>query len=152
TGPAWRRCAGPGRSPAVGASAADAGARWPCRLGCPRRAWVIAARCPTIAAMLIRALIVLLLVINLGVALWWGLRPVPPAPSLPAPPPGVATLQLVTESKSAPGNIAAPMVPAKPEISQCASFGPFSTAPSLEQARVALEPLVLQSQIGRAHV
>lgn len=101
--------------------------------------------------MLIRALIVLLLVINLGVALWWGLRPVPPAPSLPAPPPGVATLQLVTESKSAPGNIAAPMAPAKPEISQCASFGPFSTAPSLEQARVALEPLVLQSRARREY-
>ena len=49
--------------------------------------------------MLIRALVVLLLVLNLGVALWWALRP-PVSAQVTASEPaaGVATLQLVSET------------------------------------------------------
>jgi len=45
--------------------------------------------------MIVRALIVLLAVLNLGVATWWLLRPEPSAPAVPQPPAGVATLELV---------------------------------------------------------
>jgi hypothetical protein len=47
--------------------------------------------------MLIRAAIVLLLVLNLGVAAWWVLHDVPPAPAVPQPS-GVPRLQLLDES------------------------------------------------------
>src|SRR5690606_7982681 len=130
---------------------ADAGARRPRALGRPRRAWVIAAGCPTIAAMLIRALIVLLLVINLGVALWWGLRPAPSTPSLPSPAPGVATLQLVSEGNGRPDPVAAPVASIEQEVSQCASFGPFKDTSELEQAQAALGSLVLQSRTRREY-
>ncbi|KRA17623.1 SPOR domain-containing protein [Lysobacter sp. Root604] len=47
--------------------------------------------------MLVRALLVLLLMLNLGVTAWWGLRArvSPPAPD--APPLGIARLQLLSE-------------------------------------------------------
>lgn len=52
--------------------------------------------------MLIRALIVLLLVLNLGVAAWWLSRPMTPAsPPLPAQPAGVPRLQLSGEPGAA---------------------------------------------------
>lgn len=50
--------------------------------------------------MLTRALIVVLAILNVGVALWWMLRG-DPAPALPATPSGVAQLQLL-DSPSAP--------------------------------------------------
>ncbi|MBU8975740.1 SPOR domain-containing protein [Lysobacter sp. MMG2] len=63
--------------------------------------------------MLARALVVLLLVLNLGVAAWWTLR-APPAPA-PAfvPPSDVARLQLVSEK---PG--AKPAAPAPAPVAQ----------------------------------
>lgn len=51
-----------------------------------------------ILSMFARALIVLLLVLNLGVAVWWLLRPEPAAPGLPAHPAGVPRLQLLREA------------------------------------------------------
>lgn len=48
--------------------------------------------------MLTRALIVLLLVLNLGVAAWWWLRPPPPVSPPPAQPAGVPLLRLVGEA------------------------------------------------------
>ncbi|MCC8446642.1 SPOR domain-containing protein, partial [Xanthomonas translucens pv. translucens] len=49
--------------------------------------------------MLFRALLVVLTILNLGVALWWATQPQTPAPApLPALPAGVATLQLVPAS------------------------------------------------------
>ncbi|UKE50704.1 SPOR domain-containing protein [Xanthomonas translucens] len=53
--------------------------------------------------MLVRALLVVLTILNLGVALWWATQPQTPAPApLPALPAGVATLQLVPASVAAP--------------------------------------------------
>jgi len=49
--------------------------------------------------MLVRALIVLLTALNLGVAAWWIARPAPPAPVADTLPPGVARLRLVDEGK-----------------------------------------------------
>ena len=70
--------------------------------------------------MLIRAAIVLLLVLNLGVAAWWVLHDAPPAPAVPQPS-GVPRLQLLDESTpagdDAPGNqarTASSAVPAAP--------------------------------------
>ena len=75
--------------------------------------------------MLIRALIVLLLVLNLGVGLWWATRPTPVPPATDDPPRGVARLQLVSERGDRP-----PVLPAAaaPVISQCVRFGPFTEA------------------------
>ncbi|MGH8074449.1 MAG: hypothetical protein ACREO4_10300 [Lysobacter sp.] len=101
--------------------------------------------------MLIRALIVLLLVINLGVALWWGLRPAPSAPSLSSPVPGVESLQLVTESEASSGTAVAPVAPVEQEVSQCASFGPFKDTSELQQAQGSLGSLVLQSRTRREY-
>ncbi|MGH8025474.1 MAG: SPOR domain-containing protein, partial [Pseudoxanthomonas sp.] len=58
--------------------------------------------------MLIRALIVLLIVLNVGVAAWWISRPEALPPALPAQPAGVARLQLLSES----GKTAAALPPA----------------------------------------
>ncbi|MDR6675365.1 SPOR domain-containing protein [Xanthomonas sp. 1678] len=61
--------------------------------------------------MLVRALLVVLTILNLGVALWWATQPQTPAPApLPTPPAGVATLQLVPASQAVPQ--AAPLAPA----------------------------------------
>ncbi|MCW0398794.1 hypothetical protein NB688_000608 [Xanthomonas sacchari] len=60
--------------------------------------------------MLVRALLVVLTILNLGVAVWWAMQPpTPPAVPMPAVPAGVATLQLVNE---APAPAAAPTAPA----------------------------------------
>ncbi|MCW0379986.1 hypothetical protein NB697_002832 [Xanthomonas sacchari] len=49
--------------------------------------------------MLVRALLVVLTILNLGVAVWWAMQPpTPPAVPMPAVPAGVATLQLVNEA------------------------------------------------------
>lgn len=71
--------------------------------------------------MLVRALIVLLTALNLGVAAWWIARPAPPPPpaeeTLPL---GVARLQLADEGKrgavppAAPARTAAPLTELKP--------------------------------------
>lgn len=61
--------------------------------------------------MLIRTLIVLLVVLNLGVAAWWITQP-PAAPLPPAPmPAGVARLQLMGEAAPGPPTTAAPTPP-----------------------------------------
>jgi len=63
--------------------------------------------------MLARALVVLLLVLNLGVAAWWTLRAPPtPAPAF-VPPTDVARLQLVSEKRPAPSAAPTP-APATP--------------------------------------
>ncbi|WP_295840778.1 SPOR domain-containing protein [uncultured Xanthomonas sp.] len=60
--------------------------------------------------MLVRALLVVLTILNLGVAVWWAMQPpTPPSVPMPAVPAGVATLQLVNE---APAPAAAPTAPA----------------------------------------
>jgi len=98
--------------------------------------------------MLTRALIVLLLALNLGVALWWLLRDEPAPPAAPAPPAGVAQLQLVepAPSPAAPPPAASPLpaaasasaVPAAMPAS-CARFGPYDDAQALAVAAQRLK-------------
>src|SRR4051794_17888216 len=91
--------------------------------------------------MLIRALVLLLLVLNLGVALWWTLgdRSGQAAPA--DLPPGVERLQLVTATGPA---APAPEAPTNRPVVQCASFGPFRSASmaGVADQRVQAEGLV----------
>lgn len=116
--------------------------------------------------MFARALIVLLLILNLGVAAWWLLRADPPA-SLPEPhPAGVPRLQLVSELPAgARARVAAPSAedpippaPVRPgaapdagaaslidqraqpaaTAARCYSFGPFPDAASAAAAQAKL--------------
>lgn len=64
--------------------------------------------------MLVRALIVLLTALNLGVAGWWIARSAPPPPAEEALPLGVARLQLADEDKRAPPPPAASAQPTAP--------------------------------------
>ena len=91
--------------------------------------------------MLTRALIVLLLVLNLGVALWWINRPAPAAPAVEPLPPGVHRLQLVSELPARPE---APPPVAAAVVDRCLRFGPFATAAEAGAAREQLAPRVIQ--------
>lgn len=106
--------------------------------------------------MLPRALIVLLLVLNAGVATWWILRE-PPAPPAPvALPPGVARLQLVSEGPRPAASRAAPAPatepgpvdgnsagsPAAQPVQQCFAFGPFASRQLADGAAARLRPMV----------
>lgn len=88
--------------------------------------------------MLIRALIVLLVVLNLGVAAWWLTRPaVAPIAIAAAAPEGVARLQLLSEATPAAAPAAAVVVPA---IAQAASTEPVSeTVPAVTAATPELQ-------------
>lgn len=95
--------------------------------------------------MLIRALIVLLVVLNLGAAAWWLTRPAPvpePEPALPA---GVARLQLADES--APAATSATSAVAAPAIASCFSLGPYTSQAAAEQARAATAGQLLQVRL-----
>ncbi len=113
--------------------------------------------------MPVRALVVLLVVLNLGVAAWWALR-APPAPAAaPESPAGVARLQLVSEvatkaapATTAPAVVAPPEKPATPTPppmatvasapeaappapTQCYSFGPFAEVAAAQNAQSVLQ-------------
>jgi hypothetical protein len=112
--------------------------------------------------MLVRALIVLLLVLNAGVASWWIARDPAPAPAPAEPTPGVARLQLVGEATSAaataqtpaaasiatatppPAVVAttAPGLTTAPAAQHCFSFGPFASKQAAQTASAKLQPLV----------
>jgi len=97
--------------------------------------------------MLVRALIVLLACMNLGVAAWWLLHAEAQARPLPANEPGIATLTLHSEA----GAGALPRRPAveAPVLSVaavCQSIGPFESAPGLRKAMDALLPKVERIQ------
>jgi cell division septation protein DedD len=112
--------------------------------------------------MLSRALIVLLIVLNAGVALWWATRPSPAgrqaesrdgiATALPA---GVARLQLLREAPqgalarapAAPPAAAVDMIEpdGATEVAtapRCFSIGPFDDPQALAAARTQLQPQV----------
>jgi hypothetical protein len=92
--------------------------------------------------MLIRALIVLLIALNLGAAAWWITRPAPVPVAPPPQPEGVARLQLLGERKAGPvvaatvpaiANVTAESPATEPvaevapaEVAQCFSLGPFA--------------------------
>lgn len=107
--------------------------------------------------MLIRALIVLLIVLNVGVAAWWISRPEPSPSALPAQPEGVPKLQLLSESGKttapAPAQAPAPVVPpavvvaAEPATpAQCFSVGPFADQAAANSAATRID-----SQITRGN-
>lgn len=113
--------------------------------------------------MLTRALIVLLLVLNLGVAAWWLLRAPATVPG-PAHPAGVPRLQLLSEAplpsrpadpvvvvQASPADQAEPPADeaseAEPEPAQrCYALGPFGTAEAASAAQNALAPWVERAQ------
>lgn len=95
--------------------------------------------------MLIRALIVLLVVLNLGVAAWWLTRPAVAPTAIAAAPEGIARLQLLSEAMPAATPAAAVETPAVAQAAsaelvpepvpavavatpalQCFSLGPFN--------------------------
>lgn len=86
--------------------------------------------------MLIRALIVLLVALNLGVAAWWVLRDAPPPPAPEPLPAGVMRLQLADEVPAGvPPAVARPAVAAR----QCFSLGPFEDTLAATRARERLD-------------
>lgn len=109
--------------------------------------------------MFTRALIVLLIVLNLGVAAWWALRPVPHVAADTALA-GVPKLQLAGERKS-PLPAAAPVTtpasttittPVPVEIAKqddaprCFRFGPFADAASADAAAAKLRASVQKAK------
>lgn len=101
--------------------------------------------------MLIRALIVLLVVLNLGAAAWWLTRPTPepvPPADLPA---GVARLQLVDEDAPAASATPSPAPATTPRVpAVCFSLGPFTSEAAATQARGALGADLLRVQLREA--
>ncbi|MFD0738917.1 SPOR domain-containing protein [Lysobacter koreensis] len=108
--------------------------------------------------MFARALIVLLLVLNLGVAAWWLARAPMPPPEVPEPALGVARLQLPGE---APGGVATTAMPLPPTGGsapqtaaalpaarpQCHSFGPYDNDQAAVAAQARLQPLTLRIDV-----
>ena len=112
--------------------------------------------------MLSRALIVLLIVLNAGVALWWATRPVPiPAQAADersdGQDSGIARLQLLREvprsalalrpapAPALPPPAAAAAATAEASIAQrCYAIGPFTEAATLAAARAQLQPQVAE--------
>ncbi len=96
--------------------------------------------------MLIRALIVLLIALNLGAAAWWISRPAPQPRVLPEQPAGVARLQLLGESGVAAAKAAPPVaVPAPAAASTPAGTAPIE-ATSTEAAPVPLAATAAAAQ------
>ena len=109
--------------------------------------------------MVTRALLILLLVLNVGVATWWATRTSPSLPTAAEPPPGVARLQLVGEASGAvaamvpmatpaaaavqPDAVASPAaaVAVDSPAPQCFSFGPFTDGQAVIAAQARLQPL-----------
>ncbi|MEF9419714.1 SPOR domain-containing protein [Xanthomonas citri] len=76
--------------------------------------------------MYVRALIVVLIVLNAGVALWWALQPPPAPPSAPPQPSGVARLELLPTATGAGGAV----LPAAAHTGSGSAAESASTAPA----------------------
>lgn len=88
--------------------------------------------------MLARALIVLLLMLNLGVAAWWALQPPPQLPKVEQPQ-GVARLQLLSELPRHPA------MRQRPKTSSPPSVGPATTAATQTPAEATISKTVESS-------
>ena len=99
--------------------------------------------------MFLRALILLLACMNVGVAAWWLLHREAQARPLPAIEPGIASLTLYSESDRAKLPVppaAANAAPALATGAVCLSLGPFETSAELRRAMDALLPKVERIQ------
>jgi len=98
----------------------------------------------------LRAIILLLVCMNLGVASWWTLHREAPIPRLPATERGIATLKLLSETESPPSAQAVDELNAAPDALNaatfCTSLGPFQTPADLRHAMNLLMPLVNRIQ------
>jgi hypothetical protein len=109
--------------------------------------------------MFARALLLSLLLMNLGVAAWWGLRTPPPEPRPAAAEPGVPPLRLLSETENADGgplsadaeSVGQPPPAGAPE-QQCLQIGPFLTQADLRRAMGALTPVVSRIQFRESRV
>lgn len=107
--------------------------------------------------MLARALLLSLLLMNLGVATWWWLRPEPATAHAPATDPGVAPLRLLSETEAVaaidPPELAGPPEPRGGDPGQhCLRVGPFLTQADLRRAMNALTPAVERIQFSESRV
>lgn len=99
--------------------------------------------------MLVRAILLLLLSMNLGVALWWFVRPAPPRQVLPAMQPDVPGLRLLSEREVQGGAAEVAEVPFDPgpEAQElCLALGPLLTQADLRRAVAQLSPQVNRIQ------
>lgn len=98
-----------------------------------------------------RALILLLVVLNLGVAAWWAWHPADRVVEAPEPASGIARLQLLSERGDRP-SAAAPDVaeaaepapapaPTPATAATCLRVGPFTDAAAAQVAVTALQPV-----------
>jgi hypothetical protein len=107
--------------------------------------------------MTLRALIVFLTVLNLGIAAWWLLRPDAVPTAVEDAPPGIARLQLVSEriggrpmpspataEPSSTPEVPAESAPPSTAPERCYSFGPFVDAEALIAAQASLRPGALR--------
>ena len=106
--------------------------------------------------MFARATILLLVMLNLGVALWWATRVQVPATVTPyEPPAGAVALQLAGEAVPAttaaadapPSSTQPPATPAAVPTALCRAFGPFASAPAATAARARLPAGVARSRL-----
>jgi hypothetical protein len=96
--------------------------------------------------MLLRALLVFLVVINLGVAAWWALRaPAPPSPPVEVPA-GVPKLQLLSEAPPRALHRPAAAIAPKP-TPPCFSFGPYANPALLRRAIERLRATGASTQV-----
>ncbi len=115
--------------------------------------------------MLIRALIVLLVVLNLGVAAWWVSRPEPVVPvatptssrvprllladERTAPMPAPAGMAALQPTPVARASLASTPVPTAGD-GQCFTVGPFLDDAAVSAARASLQPRVIRLQVRQA--
>jgi cell division septation protein DedD len=97
--------------------------------------------------MMYRALLVLLVVINVGVVAWWASRTPPPRETPIEMPADVPRLQLLEEVPAARRPKAAVAVAAPVAPTQCISFGPFENPVALRRAHELLVPRVAIARV-----
>ena len=102
--------------------------------------------------MLARALIVVLVALNLGVAAWWWLQPVPPPPPPLVSDKGGAELRLLPMpagiAPNAPANAVASVPPAADATpGTCLRVGPFNERGAAEVAQAGLGVLLRDAAI-----
>ena len=107
--------------------------------------------------MFARALLLLLVMLNLGVALWWAMRAESSTRDAPVDAPvGVARLQLASETTVRPSPPRSPQpvtpdeasVAAAPQqvVARCVALGPFADAAAAGRARTALAGAVSKTR------